>query len=87
VLPDGAGAPAARPGAGGAPHTPTSTPGSLRKGLSLGEVEAMLGKAERATDRLEGTLKVTTATFTRDDQRIEAEFVEGVLIRYSISSR
>jgi hypothetical protein len=62
-------------------------PGTLRKGLSLSDVEAMLGKAERATDRMEGTLKVTTAIFSRDDQRIEAEFVEGVLIRYSISSR
>lgn len=61
--------------------------GRVRKGMTLQEAEAALGRAERTTDRMEGTLKVTTAVFSRDDQRIEAEFVEGVLIRYSISSR
>lgn len=36
---------------------------------------------------MEGALKVVTATYSRDDQRITAEFVEGVLIKYSIASR
>jgi hypothetical protein len=80
-------APAGRPGAAAAADPPASAPGALRKGLSVAEVEGLLGKAERSTDRMEGKLKVTTAVFLRDDQRIEAEFVEGVLIRYAISSR
>jgi len=46
-----------------------------------------LGKPEKTSDRNEGTLKVVTAIYSRDDQRITAEFVEGVLIRYSISSK
>jgi hypothetical protein len=61
--------------------------GTIRKGMTLAEVEGSLGRAEKSTDRSEGTLKVTTAIFSRDDQRITAEFVEGVLIRYSIASR
>ena len=61
--------------------------GAIRKGMTLAEVEQSLGRAEKSTDRSEGTLKVTTAIFSRDDQRITAEFVEGVLIRYSIASR
>lgn len=75
--------------AGAAAGTPAAaaSPGSLRKGMSLQEAETLLGKPEQSDDRMEGTLKVTTAVFTRDDQRIQAEFVEGVLIRYSISSR
>jgi hypothetical protein len=51
------------------------------------EAEDMYGKPDETTDRMEGKLKVTTAVFSRGDQRIQAEFVEGVLIRYSISSK
>ena len=61
--------------------------GAIRKGMTLAEVQEILGKPETTSDRAEGTLKVVTATFSRDDQRITAEFVEGVLIRYSIASR
>jgi hypothetical protein len=60
---------------------------AIRKGMTLAEVEQVLGRPEKTSDRVEGTLKVVTATYSRDDQRITAEFVEGVLIRYSISSR
>src|SRR5215210_3107327 len=42
---------------------------------------------EKSANRLEGHLKVTNATFARPDQRVDAQFVEGVLVRYSISSR
>jgi hypothetical protein len=67
-----------RPSAGG---------GSIRKGMTLAEVEDSLGRAENTTTRNEGTLKVVTAIYSRDDQRITAEFVEGVLFRYSIASK
>jgi hypothetical protein len=61
--------------------------GTLRKGMTWAEAEASFGKPEKTTERAEGTLKVVTAIFTRDDQRIQAEFIEGVLIRYSVTSR
>jgi hypothetical protein len=61
--------------------------GSLRKGMSWDEARAALGEPEKTSDRLEGRLKVTTAIYSRGDQRIEADFVEGVLIKYSISSK
>jgi len=61
--------------------------GAIRKGMTIAEVEDSLGKAEKTTERSEGALKVVTAIFSRDDQRITAEFVEGVLIRYSIASK
>ena len=74
--------------AGAAAGTPAAaSPGSLRKGMAFQAAVTLLGKPEQSDDRMEGTLKVTTAVFIRDDQRIQAEFVEGVLIRYSISSR
>ena len=69
------------------PRTQTAGTGTIRKGMTLAEVEQSLGRPERTTDRMEGALKVVTSIYSRDDQRITAEFVEGVLIRYSIASR
>jgi hypothetical protein len=59
----------------------------LRNGLSWEDVRRAFGEPEKTGDRMEGRLKVTTATLSSGDQRIETEFVEGVLIKYSISSR
>jgi hypothetical protein len=66
---------------------PPSTGGSIRKGMTVAEVDQILGKPEKSASRAEGTLRVVTATYSRGDQLIAAEFVEGVLIKYSISSK
>lgn len=81
--------PPARESLAAAPESrsPAAGTGTIRKGMTLAEVEQSLGRAERTTDRMEGALKVVTSTYSRDDQRITAEFVEGVLIRYSIASK
>lgn len=60
---------------------------ALRKGMTLAEVEQSLGRPEKSTNRIEGTLRVVTATYSRGDQVVTAEFVEGVLIKYSIASK
>ena len=59
----------------------------VRKGMTMAEVEQALGKADKTSERTEGTLKIVTATFTRGDQVIAADFIEGILVKYSISSR
>jgi hypothetical protein len=74
-----------RPRPAPAPAGPSG--GAIRKGMAMADVDAALGQPEKTTSRAEGTLKVVTAIYSRDDQRITAEFVEGVLIRYSIASR
>jgi hypothetical protein len=61
--------------------------GDIRKGMLLADVERILGRAEKSTPRNEGTLRVISATFSRGDQIVTAEFVEGVLIKYSIASK
>lgn len=82
------------PFAGGAPAAAPMPPppapmsmSALHKGMSVADVEDILGKPDKTSARAEGTLRVTTAIYSKDDQRITAEFVEGVLIRYSISSK
>jgi hypothetical protein len=69
--------------AAGAP----SRPGELRKGLTADEVDALLGRPESINQRNEGTLKVSTSTYRRSGQTVTAEFVEGVLIRFTIQSQ
>jgi hypothetical protein len=51
------------------------------------EVHAALGDPDKSADTMEGRMKVTNATFSVGDQRVDAQFVDGVLVKYSISSR
>ena len=58
----------------------------LRKGLTIEEVDGILGRPESIGQRREGTLSVSTSTYRMPGRTIMAEFVEGVLVRYTISS-
>jgi hypothetical protein len=60
--------------------------GELRKGLTVEEVDAILGRPESISQRMEGTLSVSTSSYRTRDRRVTAEFVEGVLIRFTITS-
>ena len=59
----------------------------MRKGLTADEVDALLGRPESINQRLEGKLKVSASVYRKNGQLITAEFVEGVLIKYSIQSQ
>jgi hypothetical protein len=59
----------------------------LRKGLLDADVEQLLGRATHSAERMEGRLRVITRTYVADQSQVEAQFVEGVLIRYTVSSR
>jgi hypothetical protein len=67
------------PSGGSRPQTNT-----LKKGLWLEDVEALLGPAATAAETKEGTLTVLKRTYRKDGQRIEASFVNGVLIDFAI---
>jgi hypothetical protein len=64
---------------------PTSN-GLPSKGMLATEVDQILGTPERTSDRMEGRLKVTTKVYRSSAGQVTAEFVEGVLIRYSMTS-
>jgi hypothetical protein len=65
---------------------PTPRNGLPRKGMTMGEVEALLGEPLQSSERAEGQLRVVTRTYKSDDGKVTAEFVEDVLFRYSITS-
>jgi hypothetical protein len=59
----------------------------LRKGMLRSDVQRALGEPVETSDRREGGVTVTRVVFASGDQRITAEFVEDVLVRYTIASR
>jgi hypothetical protein len=66
------------------PAAETSLP---RKGMTRAEAERAFGRPVQEKQRREGDLVITTLIFERRDQDITADFVEDVLVRFSISSR
>jgi hypothetical protein len=58
----------------------------LYKGMLLEQADATLGPARKSTERMEGRLKVISRTYPSEDGVLTAEFVEGVLFRYTLKS-
>jgi hypothetical protein len=61
-------------------------PAGLRKGMTVREVAAALGEPESCSERGEGTLKVATCRYRLSEASAECQFVDGVLLRYTIAS-
>jgi hypothetical protein len=70
-----------------APPPPEGDITMVRKGLLRAEAERLYGRPASASERREGGILVTTLVFNVGDQRVNAEFVDDVLIRYTIMSR
>jgi hypothetical protein len=58
-----------------------------RKGMTRVEAEREFGPPVNANEHREGGLTITTLRFVSRDQEITADFVEDVLVRFSMSSR
>ena len=69
------------------PAPSTGQPDQLRKGLTVDQVDALLGRPESIDQRAEGKLKVSTSVYRSNGRLVSAEFVEGVLIRFTIQSQ
>lgn len=69
-----------------APRNPGGVSG-LRKGLSLREVEAMLGPAETAGEERQGIFTVLKRSYTAGGMKVMTSFVNDVLIDFTMSPR
>ena len=76
----------AMPVAGAVPAGKPGPAGLPTKGMLQSEVDDLLGPPQRTSDRMEGRLKVTTRVYSTKAGQVTGEFVEGVLIRYSMTS-
>jgi hypothetical protein len=76
-----AGAPAALGSARAADAT------ALRKGMLREDVESLFGRGSQLSQRMVGDFRMLTLVFVAGEQRITADFVEDVLVRYAIASK
>jgi hypothetical protein len=76
AMPVAGSVPVGKPGPGGLPA----------KGMLQADVDELLGAPKKTSDRMEGRLKVTTRIYPTTAGQVTAEFVEGVLIRFSMTS-
>lgn len=70
-----------------ATYRPNPSPDLPHKGMLRADAEQRFGVPVNISQRREGTLTVHTLTFLRGNERITAEFVEDVMIRFVISGR
>ncbi len=81
------GEPANRPATPAAPGPETPIPGganALQKGMHEDQVRALLGSPSGVADTNHDGLQVHAETFAQGSAVVHAEFVNGVLVRYSI---
>lgn len=80
-----AGQPAASAPSGQADASPTA---QLKRGMKMEEVTALLGQGKQLSESTtnEG-VKTQVYEYLTTDRRVEATYAEGVLVRFSISSR
>lgn len=77
-----------KPAAEAPAYKPAGDGALARKGMTRADAERAFGKPViDAVDRREGSVLVTTFVFVSGDQKITADFVEDVLVRYTIASR
>jgi hypothetical protein len=69
------------------PPSASGPANSLKKGLSLGQVEELLGQPTETHQSSHDGLKITSYSFQTKDSNVQADFVNGVLVQYNISSR
>ena len=75
------------PNAGGSAGPGADQVSGLKKGMTREQVEAMFGPAVEAHDRTENGMSMTSCTYKSADEKVQADFVNGVLVQYSVSSR
>lgn len=71
------------------PSTPQEAPAeqSLKKGLTREQVDRILGAPGEVQESEQNGLKMANCVYLTPDSSIKANFVNGVLVQYNISSR
>jgi len=63
------------------------TAASLKRGMEIAEVHRLLGNPERYKESKEGSTAARTEAFESDVETIEVDFVEGLVVRWRVSSK
>ena len=59
----------------------------LKRGMKMSDVTNLFGEGKQLSESVSGDgLKTQTVQYSSGDRRVEVTYVEGVVVRYSISS-
>ncbi len=59
----------------------------LKRGMKMSDVTNLFGQGQQLSESISGDgLKTQTVQYSSGDRRVEVTYVEGVVVRYSISS-
>jgi hypothetical protein len=84
-----------QPAAGAAPAATQNTAGDasipataqLKRGMKISEVTSLFGPGKQLSESVSGDgLKTQMIEYVTGDRRVDVTYVEGVVVRYSISS-
>ena len=79
-------APAPAAAAPAVPAAPAA-PAGIHKGMLVNEADALLGRPVEVHQEKQGSLDVSHSTYVQGGNSVDAMFVEGVLVRYTIRSK
>jgi hypothetical protein len=83
--PQQAAAPPAMQNTGGDAAVPATA--QLKRGMKMSDVTNLFGQGKQLSESVSGDgLKTQTVQYSSGDRRVEVTYVEGVVVRYSISS-
>jgi hypothetical protein len=68
---------------------PTGSPtAQLKRGMKIEEVTSLLGPGKQLSESVgDGGLKTQVFEYLTDDRRVEVTYVEGLVVRFSVSSK
>ena len=85
VPPAQSNAPPAAPSNGTPAGSPTA---QLKRGMKMEEVTTLLGPGKQLSESVgDGGLKTQVFEYLTDDRRVEVTYVEGLVVRFSVSSK
>lgn len=79
---------AAAPPANAAPADTSSVPATakLKRGMKIDEVTSLFGPGKLVSDSVVGGLKTQVMDYGTNERHVEVTYVEGVVVKYSITS-
>lgn len=81
-------APGSQPSPGQPASPPSSPTAQLQRGMSLNDVAALLGQGKLLSESTgDNGLKTQVYEYLSGDRRAEVTFVEGIVVKFSITSR
>jgi SmpA / OmlA family len=66
-------------------HETANPTSQLKKGMTEEQVQALLGSPLTRSEKEQNGMKMSSSTYKHSDSTVEADFVNGVLVKYSVA--